>query len=246
MLDHSIVSAAGKYWAAHLGCPCDEFFAQPFRMLSHGGELSDYWGVFSLFREGSVMVSAPPQCAGEVQALLSSRSPGHSPGSLASALDPVAAKVIGPAFVGYTSSIPVPVHSARSLTPGDAALVDALQDSCDPTEWEHGGSSIEHPASGVFVGGRLVALAGYEVWGGAIAHISVISHPEFRGRGFGRSVVAHVAGQALASGLIPQYRTLESNRSSIRIAGSLGFHHYATSVAVRLKADAGSPVLSDA
>ncbi len=250
MLDHSTASAADRYWATHLGCSSDEMFAEPIRVLAHGGELADYWGVFSLFRENSVMISAPPDCSGEIRALLSPWPHGFSPTGLAAALEPFAARVIGPAFIGYSSSIPGPAHSARSLTPDDAPLLDALRDSCDPTEWEHGGSSIGDPASGIFVDGRLVALAGYEIWGGKIAHISVISHPDFRGRGFGRGVVAHVAGQALASGLIPQYRTLESNRSSIRIAGSLGFHHYATSVAVRLKvnagADAGSLVSLDA
>jgi predicted GNAT family acetyltransferase len=93
-----------------------------------------------------------------------------------------------------------------------------------------------HPASGVYHGNELVALAGYEVWGEMIAHIAVVTHPAFRGRGFGRCAVAHVARAALAAGLIPQYRTLESNLASIRVAESLGFslYAYATSVAVRL------------
>jgi hypothetical protein len=47
-------------------------------------------------------------------------------------------------------------------------------------------------------------------------------------------VVAHLAGVASAEGLIPQYRTLDANIASIRIAESLGFEGYATSVAVRL------------
>jgi predicted GNAT family acetyltransferase len=97
-----------------------------------------------------------------------------------------------------------------------------------------GGLVGECPASGVFAGGDLVALAGYEVLGSTIAHISVITHPAFRGRGFGRSTVSHLARVALAAGLVPQYRTLESNRASIRVAESLGFVHYASSVAVRL------------
>ena len=92
----------------------------------------------------------------------------------------------------------------------------------------------EMPCSGVFVDDDLVALAGYKTWPCDIAHIHVVAHPEFRGRGFGRAVVAHIAGVALDSGLTPQYRTLESNRPSIRVAESLGFVHFASSVAVRL------------
>jgi predicted GNAT family acetyltransferase len=88
------------------------------------------------------------------------------------------------------------------------------------------------------VGERVAALAGYEVWGSTIAHISVITHPDFRSRGFGRSAVAHLAGRAMAAGLLPQYRTLQSNRASIRVAEALGFHFYATSTAVRLNRNA--------
>jgi predicted GNAT family acetyltransferase len=80
----------------------------------------------------------------------------------------------------------------------------------------------------------LAVVAGYEVWGGSIAHISVIVRPGFRGRGFARAAVAHVAARAVEAGLLPQYRTLESNRASIRIAKSLGFEPYAQSMAIRL------------
>jgi predicted GNAT family acetyltransferase len=109
-----------------------------------------------------------------------------------------------------------------------------LQKSCAPTEWEHGGSTSENPCSGVFIDGLLATVASYEIWGGVIAHISVITHPDYRGRGFARSAVAHIAARALASGLLPQYRTLESNRPSLRVGESLGFHLYARSLAIRL------------
>ncbi|HWB10699.1 MAG TPA: GNAT family N-acetyltransferase [Pirellulales bacterium] len=109
-----------------------------------------------------------------------------------------------------------------------------LQQSCDPIEWQHGGSSVEQPCSGIFVGKQLVSIAGYEVWGGSIAHLSVITHPGYRRRGFGRAATAHVALHAIEAGLLPQYRTLESNVGSLRIAKSLGFRRYATSLAIRL------------
>jgi predicted GNAT family acetyltransferase len=70
--------------------------------------------------------------------------------------------------------------------------------------------------------------------GGTSSHIAVITHPDFRGRGYGRSAVAHLAARALAAGLLPQYRTLVANHSSIHVAQSLGFELYATSMAVRL------------
>lgn len=234
MLNQFTVSIASTYWAAHLGCSPEELFAEPFRILTHGVELAGYNGVFALFRGGAVMISIPPDAAGTLRAPLSGVSQGCSPGSFASALSSVSAAVIGPASIGYAAKVSQPMHPARALGPADAAELQTLQQSCDASDWEHGGSSIEQPTSGVFVGGRLFAVAGYEVWGGTIAHISIVTHPDFRSRGFGRSAVAHLTHRAIDAGLLAQYRTLESNRASIRIAESLGFHAYATSTAVRL------------
>jgi predicted GNAT family acetyltransferase len=100
-------------------------------------------------------------------------------------------------------------------------------------EWEHGGSPIEHPCSGVFVRDQLASLAGYEIWSGGIAHISIVTHPEFRGDGYGRSAVAHLMERVIGAGLLPQYRTLEANGASMRLAEALGFQRYAVTVAVR-------------
>lgn len=238
MLNEHTVSIASAYWATHLGCSPNELFAEPFRLLAHGAELADYCGVFALFRDGAVTASIPPDYADTLQALLSPLPHGCSPESFASALSSVSSAVIGPAYIGYAEAAPQPAHPARALGLGDAAALDTLRQSCDATEWEHGGSPIQHPCSAVFVGGQVAALAGYEVWGGTIAHISIITHPDFRSRGFGRSAVAHLAGCAVAAGLLPQYRTLQSNRASIRVAELLGFHPYAISTAVQLNRNA--------
>ena len=85
----------------------------------------------------------------------------------------------------------------------------------------------------MFANGELIALAGYETWGGTIAHISIVTHPSHRNQGAGRTAVAGVTQHALRAGLLPQYRTLQSNQPSIRIAEALGFSAYATSMAVR-------------
>jgi hypothetical protein len=47
-------------------------------------------------------------------------------------------------------------------------------------------------------------------------------------------VVSGLTGEVLKRGLVPQYRTLEANKSSMAIARALGFELYATTVAVRL------------
>ena len=233
MQSEHIISKAKSYWASHLGCSTEALFAQPLLIVSHGTDLADYDGIFALFRGGSAAVSFPPDCVESLRHLLP--SPPLTPTSFADAFGGSSFTVIGPAYIGYAEVAGSVTHPVRSLTGRDVSAAGALRAACPESEWEHGGSVVgEHPSSGVFVGSELVTLAGYEVWGGSIAHISVVTHPAFRGRGFGRSTVAHLAHVALVAGLVPQYRTLETNRASIRIAESLGFTHYATSVAVRL------------
>lgn len=235
MLNPTAVTIANAYWASHLGCPPHTLFADPLSIQIHGGELADYWGAFALFRNGAAIASLPSTCADKLKGLLATVVSDCSPASFAKALASVASVVIGPAYVGYATTVNLPEHPARSLTQGDDLVLRDLQQACDATEWEHGGCAADSPASGVFAEDQLVSVASYEVWGGTIAHISVITHPDFRGQGLGRSAVAHLAQRAILSGLLPQYRTLVSNVRSIRLAESLGFQHYATSMAVRLK-----------
>lgn len=229
-----LLSQVTNYWATDLGCSVKALFAEPLQIVEHGVELANYNGIFALFRDGMATASFPP---GRVESLhdLLPRGP-CTPRQFADAFHSAGFTVIGPAFIGYAAAAPSPRHTVRPLSTSDRPAAEALRAACTQTEWDHGGSDVGmQPSSGVFVDSELVSIAGYEVWGGAIAHISVVTHPAHRGRGYGRSAVAHLAGVALAAELIPQYRTLESNRPSTKIAESLGFVHYATSVAVRLE-----------
>jgi len=148
--------------------------------------------------------------------------------------------VIGPATVRYAeeqSFRPLPfAAAARLLTGGDLHAVEALRRACPAAEWEHGGSDPFHDVTaGVFMDDELAALAGYGVWGGVIAHVSIVAHPAHRGRGHAAAAVSRVTEEALRRGLIAQYRTLESNAPSVALAERLGFRPYARSVAVRLR-----------
>ncbi len=234
MLHRQALTIANAHWATDFGCSAEELFAVPFSLVTHTAGLADYHGVFALFRDGRIMASVPPQRADTLQTLLSALPPGCSPDDFALNLEPISSAVIGPASIAYAPAVPPPTHLACALGLNDAPALDALRQSCDATEWAHGGSSLERPCSAVFVGGQIAALASYEVWSGTIAHLSIVTHPSHRSHGFGRSAVAHLAGCAIAAGLLPQYRTLVSNRASSRLAESLGFCRYATSVAVRL------------
>lgn len=225
---------ADRYWADHLGCLPTELFSAPFRVITHGEELRGYRGVQLLFREGMATASVPPDRESELRSRLAGLENGFCPAAFAAALSPVAALVLGPAYLGYTREIRGDDSTARALSFDDAPAVESLRQACGEEAWDHGGSSLDVPCSGVFVSGQLTALAGYETWGGTIAHLCIVTRPDFRGRGFGRAAVAHLARRALAAGLLPQYRTLDANTPSIRIAEALGFQRYATSMAVRL------------
>jgi GNAT superfamily N-acetyltransferase len=224
-----------SYWAAQFGVPRELLFTEPLSITTHAGELEDYRGVFVLSRDGAKVISLPSAYAESLRPIILKLSSNSSLEDLAPVLQPIASAVLGPAFIGYADEIPPPLHPSRALTLKDAPAVAALRAACGEIEWEHGGSNTSaNPASGVFMGDQLAALSAYEVWGGTIAHISVITHPEHRGRGFGTAAVAHLSARALAAGLLPQYRTLDANQPSIRLAGSIGFVRYATSLAIRL------------
>jgi len=146
--------------------------------------------------------------------------------------------VIGPATLMYAdqqSFRPLPPADVRMLTQDDLPAAEALRHACAEAEWEHGGSDVPSDVTaGAWGDGELAALAGFEVWGGVLAHISVVAHPAHRGRGHAAAAVSHVTAWALELGLLAQYRTLESNTPSVALARRLGFHPCARSVAVRL------------
>ncbi|HEY0793108.1 MAG TPA: GNAT family N-acetyltransferase [Chthoniobacterales bacterium] len=77
-------------------------------------------------------------------------------------------------------------------------------------------------------------LARYELWGHYVAHLSVVTHPGFRGCGQATAAVAALTSAVLSRHLVPQYRTLEANTASMAVAYRIGFVPHATSLAVRL------------
>lgn len=221
------------YWTREFGCPVGELFGKPQQILTHGGGLSGYRGIFALFREGRVTVSFPADLLDSLRG----RLPGDqfSPETFVRAFALPGFESIGPAYVGYADEVGAPGHAGRVLSGDDRAAAAELRAACGEAEWDHGGSRVgEDHCVGVFSRGRLVSLAGYVRWPCGIAHLYVVTHPGYRGKGFGASAVALTATEALAAGLTPQFRTLEANAPAIRIAESLGFAHFASSVAVRV------------
>jgi GNAT superfamily N-acetyltransferase len=147
-------------------------------------------------------------------------------------------RIMGPAFIGYadwTTFRAVEPNVACLLGARDYQQVATLCAACDAIEWELGGNVLgPNPAAGVYVGRELVALAGYQVWGGELAHIAIITHPQQRGHGYAGAAVSKLTEIVRAQGLVPQYQTFDSNRPSIQVVQTLGFVRYGTSMAMRV------------
>jgi GNAT superfamily N-acetyltransferase len=141
-------------------------------------------------------------------------------------------RIIGPAFLGYLDLIDAGPDdpSVRLLDVGDAGVLDGLRGSVTARDWEYSGLETGQPVAAYVASGAVVSAAGYDVWGGRIAHIGVVTRPGERGRGCGRRCVRAIAGHAIARGLIAQYRTLYENAGAMAIAHALGFDEYAATI----------------
>lgn len=240
MLAPATVDALDGYWAAWLNVPRARLRApRPFA-VPHAGP-GGYAGMYAQAFGGAPVVSLPVH-------LLERFGPAASRAAADGLVDDDRwrgvfgegfDRVVGPAVIAYADADTLRASPARTdarlLGEADGPALDALRAAVAVHEWEHGGSTLgDTPVAGAFVEGVLAAVSGYAVWGGRIAHLAVVAHPEFRGRGLGAAAVALGARTALDAGLIPQYRTLASNSSSMGIARRLGFVGYAVSLSVRL------------
>ena len=240
-LTRETIRAIDAYWAASFGCPVEGLRPPRTLVLPHDAH-ERFHGAYAMAFGAEPIVSVPPGELGELRAALSqwTATTLTAPLTARESFGDRVSDVIGPAWVGYadqrTFRASLVDSRARILDHSDADAVNALRDACTELEWEHGGSALgPDPVAGSFANGTLAALAGFETWGDHIAHIAVVAHPRFRAQGHARAAVALVARQALSRGLVLQYRTLESNTPSRRIADSLGFIHRATSLAVRFR-----------
>jgi GNAT superfamily N-acetyltransferase len=110
-----------------------------------------------------------------------------------------------------------------ALGPEDVAEMVALATLTEPGPFRDG-----TPALGGFLGvrvdGRLAAMAGQRLSPSGFAEVSAVcTHPDFRGRGFARVLVAAVARNIHAAGLVPFLTSIEGNAGAIRVYEQVGF-----------------------
>jgi GNAT superfamily N-acetyltransferase len=146
--------------------------------------------------------------------------------------------IVGPAYQGYVEQ--AQFRSAarpgvRALAPADQKVLRQLAAACEGDAWEHSGIAFDEPnVFGCFADDQLVAAARHRPEWDEAAHIGVVTHPAYRGRGYGRAVVSAATARGLAAGFIVLYQTLLANTASVALATGLGYRRYATHLAVRL------------
>ncbi len=225
------------YWATFLGCTPEHFNTSQTLVVGHTG-LGDYHGVWYFTRKRSLLISIPPSLEPRRKALqhLTIEALDDLNTIIALLGSEAIERVVGPAVIRYADQYTFHPRGnvARLLVPDDDRAIEHLRAACAELDWEHGGGNADDVRAGVFLDGQLVSLASYSVWGGALAHIAIITHPQYRGHNFGTAAVSALAVVALERGLVLQYRTLQSNTASQAIGRALGFLPWATTLALRL------------
>ncbi len=235
MLSEETLAIADAYWADDIGCP-QEIFAH--EGVTFGRPLDANWNGVFVFRRGPFWhINAPD----DVMPLIK-RAHNQMQHDLLDVdwwqqlLAGRFLRAIGPAYVGYADKTFTPVQTPKAvlLSSHDEEALQRFATRNGETAWQHSGLEEPQPRVACWLDEELAAVAGYRVWGERIAHIGVASDPAQRGRGYGKAVVSAIGRMAQQRGLLLQYRTLEANMPSMAIAAALGFHGYATTLALRL------------
>lgn len=225
-----------EYWASFFGLSVADFMKHGTRVVPHAG-LEGYEGVW-LFRRGlSRIISVPPRLVEHLSAAFHPRRGNLADADFVASLGGQVEKVIGPAYQGCleaTEFHPV-VSRARLLSEADDTALRELAAACDAEEWEHSDIQIGHPPIfGVYTDGHLAAASTYRMETKGVAMPGIITHPHYRGQGYGKAVLSAATKHGLGQGQLMLYQTLISNMSAISAAEKLGYKQYATHLAVRL------------
>ncbi|BCU79398.1 GNAT family N-acetyltransferase [Luteolibacter sp. LG18] len=223
------LGTANAWWAAYFGCRPSELLADALTLIPDENAPEE---TTILFRDGAAIARVHPTRRTEFRRLLAVGSPAKA----AEALTAAGYEVSGPFFLGYTKSAPRSRHRARALDHHDDDRLTSFKRACPHDEWLRGGCDDGHlPRSGVFTDGLLVSMATADPSDEAIAPLRLITDPDYRARGYGRSALAHAMSRVLKDGQIPQVTIPENDPAAMRLAEVLGFVRYATVLTVKAR-----------
>ena len=229
VLSEATARKLDEFWSREIGCAADAFLKhQDLVVALPSKDGSEFARIFR--RNGCRVLTCSPGLLPVFERSDRMRAGSVDDASfLTSALGDRLAALFSRVFLGYSDE-PLPWRAqshVRFLGAGDQTALDEFHARIAAQDWEYSGIGSSQPIAGCFLSDVLVAAASYEVWGGWIAHIGVVTGPDHRGRGYGRDVVARIANEAIGRGLVAQYQTLGENVPSMAVAAALGFHPYA-------------------
>jgi hypothetical protein len=149
-----------------------------------------------------------------------------------------AAAVLGPANLAFTdpARFAGPGASPRPATQQMPVTDQRVQRLLSSVSAEDAAETdlarMDSAVHVVLDGDRAMAAAGYLTWPGGVAHLSVLTDTACRGRGLAKLAGAAATADALARGLLPQWRARVP--ASIRAAASLGFVSCGSQLCIRL------------
>jgi GNAT superfamily N-acetyltransferase len=111
----------------------------------------------------------------------------------------------------------------RNLTAADVPAMVELAELTEPGPFRE--RTIElGPFFGIFQSGRLLAMAGERTHLPEFVEVSAVcTHPDARGRGYARMLIATVMDEIRQRGKTPYLHSFAHNYSAIRVYESLGF-----------------------
>jgi GNAT superfamily N-acetyltransferase len=234
------LQAVVAFWAAHLGCSEAQLAEPSTSVVRAGPELASWRGATVVFRPPACVLAVPADWYEPVVSRIGQWPPAEvfDVTLLREVFGAKVDQVIGPAWLGYADASDfrsAPTLGTRLLTDQDLPELQRLAADCGPTAWEHSGiDPARPPVFGCFAGDRVAAAGMLERWGDRLLHVGVVTHPGYRGCGYGKAVVSAMSIYGLATGVVMQYRTLQANLPSVGIARALGFQRFALTLAVRL------------
>lgn len=228
-VDSSTETVVHRVWAERLGVAPAVFRESRPVFINR----SDLTAVVVVRLDRTVVVAAPERALSRLR----SCGPGQllQVGSLLRALEPLAPRLFGVAslaFADHRTIAPVRVHAARTASKAD---VEVVMSKCSVEERDESGLlDMDTRWVALSEDGEPAGAAGYEVWGGGLAHIGVTVGAASRGKGLGARAATAAAVHAIGLGLVPQWRCRQDNLASVRVGERLGFVRMGEQVAIDL------------
>jgi GNAT superfamily N-acetyltransferase len=228
-------------WAANFGCSSADLHRPGVTLLRNGGDFASYAGAYLLRWGEACMFTVPAPFVDKVAERISGLAPNviFDRSFLAALFGDAVDRIIGPAFRSVadgTDFQPVVPRGTRLLGPDDDAALHRLAEAAGEEAWEHSGIHVDRPPNfGCYMRGDLTSAGMLLAASKRLRNVGILTHPAYRGQGYGRAVVSFMTAYALERGGIGHYQTLLANTPSVAIARSLGYQQYATALAVRLK-----------